>query len=167
MLALLVFRHSSRPRHICHFFLRFTYVGTFRNINFDFSNSRASQMMNRSMKRVDGFGISVGTNNGHTSCLGTRQGVGRAWFPRHASWEQAGRMGHGHATTRLRASHVAHAISVRVRLCPRSSRRDKLGTSCFPSIPRSLTKLTLGPLPSSTYCTDGHFRRKFADREGT
>lgn len=55
MLALLVFRHSSRPRHICHFFLRFTYVGTFRNINFDFSNSRASQMMNRSMKRVDGL----------------------------------------------------------------------------------------------------------------
>lgn len=26
-------------------------------------------------------------------------------------------------------------------------------------------KLMLGPLPSSTYCTDGCFRRKFADRE--
>ena len=164
MLALLVFRHSCAYPHICHFSC-FTYVGTFRNINFDFSNSRASQ--NDEPKYEKSRRFSVGTNNGHTSCLGTRQGVGRAWFPRHASWEQAGRMGHGHATTRLRASHVAHAISVRVRLCPRSSRRDKLGTSCFPSIPRSLTKLTLGPLPSSTYCTDGHFRRKFADREGT
>ena len=102
-----------------------------------------------------------------TRCLGTRHGVGRAWFPWHASWEQADRMGREDMMSSLRGSHVAHAISVRVRLCPRSSRRDKLGTSCFPSIPRSLTKLTLGPLPSSTYCTDGHFRRKFADREGT
>ena len=47
----------------------------------------------------------------------------------------------------LRGSHVAHAISVRVRLCPRSSRRDKLGTRAFPASFARSPKLTLGPLP--------------------
>ena len=82
-----------------------------------------------------------------TRCLGTRHGVGRAWFPWHASWEQADRMGREDMMSSLRGSHVAHAISVRVRLCPRSSRRDKLGTRAFPASFARSPKLTLGPLP--------------------
>lgn len=111
VLAVLVFRHSSRPRHICHFFLSFTG----KNFDFQLFSILATKMSVRSRRVWNASEPTTVTR----LCVGTRQGVGRAWFPRHASWEQAGRMGHGHATSRLRASHVAHAISVRVRLCPR------------------------------------------------
>ena len=56
-------------------------------------------------------------------------------------------MGHGDGMLRPCASHVAHAISVRVRMCPRSSHRDKLGTRAFPASFARSPKLTLGPLP--------------------
>ena len=131
MLAVLVFRHSSRPRHICHFFLSFTG----KNFDFQLFSILATKMSVRSRRVWNASEPTTVTR----LCVGTRQGVGRAWFPRHASWEQAGRMGHGDRTSRPRAAHVAHAISVRVRLCPRSSGRDKLGTRAFPC-PRALTK---------------------------
>lgn len=146
MLAALVFHPRSKTRSSCL-------------VGFVFFLIFHSSLLSKSKSRNASEPTTV-----TRLCLGTRPRVGRAWFPRHASWEQAGRMGHGDRTSRPRAAHVAHAISVRVRLCPRSSGRDKLGTRAFPC-PRALTKLTLGPLPSSTYCTDGCFRRKFADRE--
>ena len=81
-------------------------------------------------------------------CLGTRPRVGRAWFPRHASWEQAGRMGHFASS---RCSCGARDICAGA-FVPPVVRSRQTRHSCFPMHALALSpKLMRGPLPSSTY----------------